>query len=47
MKTKINTKNQLKINFETRKPEVKVISINRAQNKAVISKILNRKRPTT
>jgi hypothetical protein len=40
--------NQLKINFEANKQnEVKVISIKRAQNKAILAKILNRKRPTT
>lgn len=40
-----NTK-QLKINFEQKRKEVKVISIKRAQNRDLNNKILNRKRPS-
>lgn len=39
-----NSTKQLKMNFESRKKNVKVISINRAQNKDLTNRILNRKR---
>lgn len=39
--------NQLKLNLEQKRTVTKVISINRAHNKAVINKILNRKRPSS
>ena len=40
----MNSTKQLKLNFESRKKTVKVISINRAQNKDLTARILNRKR---
>ncbi len=42
--TKQNSKNQLKLNFENTAKEVKVISIQRSQNRELNTRILNRKR---
>jgi hypothetical protein len=39
-----NSKSQLKLNFENTAKEVKVISIQRSQNRELNTKILNRKR---
>ena len=39
-----NSTKQLKMNFESGNKNVKVISINRTQNKDLTARILNRKR---
>ena len=42
--SKQNSENQIKMNFENTEKEIKVISIQRTQNRELNDKILNRKR---